>query len=78
MTDSSLSLTAGGFYPIVSGCRDGCATADYLLQPQECVERCLEKRVGRYKLQRQDEKTYCEMSDLTVYCLLLGYLPHSQ
>ena len=52
MADFSFSLTAEGFYPIVSECCDKRATADHLLQLQERIERCLKKQVGRRRFQR--------------------------
>jgi len=74
MTDSSLSLTREGFYPMVSVCCNDQNAVDYLPKLQERIERRLEKRIGQHRLQRQSRTHYCEMSDLMVDRLLLRYL----
>ena len=74
MTDFSFSLTTGGFYPIVSEC---CCSA--LQRITSCSFKSVSNDVLRNGLVavdfRDNEKTYGEVRDLTMDCLLLGYLP---
>lgn len=68
-TDFILYLTARGSYSTVSDSRDDSAVAGYFPNPQECIERWLERGIDRY------QSYWRWVSDLVMDCLL-SMMPH--